>query len=82
MMRNLFFAVVALAASVAAPAPAPVLDDASFARWRDAIRPAPEELRWQEIPWRATFWEAVLEAQKKEQPLLVWAMNGHPLACT
>jgi hypothetical protein len=82
MLRNAFFVAIALAASVAASAPAPVLDDASFARWRDTIRPTAEELRWQEIPWRATFWEAVLEGQKKEQPILVWAMNGHPLACT
>ena len=82
MLRSLIFAIIALVAPVVAPAPAPVLDDASFARWRDTIRPTPEELRWQEIPWRATFWEAVLEGQKKEQPILVWAMNGHPLACT
>jgi hypothetical protein len=73
---------MAVVLSVLVTAPVPTLDDASFARWRDQIRPTREEVRWQEVPWRATFWEGVLEAQKQEQPLLVWAMNGHPLACT
>jgi hypothetical protein len=80
MFGTAVFAAAILTASVSTPVP--VLDDSSFARWRDAIRPAKEELRWQEVPWRASFWEGVLEAQKKERPVLVWAMNGHPLACT
>ncbi len=63
-------------------APSLPLDEESIARWRDIIRPTSEELRWQEIPWRPSFGEGVLEAQAKELPLLLWAMNGHPLACT
>lgn len=58
--------------------PAPV----SWEKVRDQVVPPAEELAWREIPWRATFWEAVVEAQKKEMPILLWAMNGHPLACT
>ena len=46
------------------------------------IMPLPEELAWQEIPWRPTFWGAVLEAQAQDKPILLWAMNGHPLGCT
>jgi hypothetical protein len=75
-------AFMALVLATSASTPVPTLDDKSFAHWRDYLRPTKEELRWQEVPWRASFWEGVLEAQKKEQPLLVWAMNGHPLACT
>ena len=58
------------------------LSDQTFAALRDHILPRPEELRWQEIPWRTTFWEAVQEAQAAEKPILLWAMNGHPLALT
>jgi hypothetical protein len=74
-------ALCALLTLVAAPL-APELNEASFKQLRDYIRPAPAEVRWQEIPWRPTFWEAVTEAQKQDKPILLWAMNGHPLACT
>lgn len=53
-----------------------------FARWRDFIRPKPEERRWQEIPWQNSLWAAAREAQRQDKPVLLWAMNGHPLACT
>jgi hypothetical protein len=71
----------ALLTLFAAPT-APELSDANFKQLRDYILPAPAEVRWQEIPWRSTFWEAVTEAQKQDKPILLWAMNGHPLACT
>ena len=58
------------------------LSEQTFAGLRDFIRPTPDEMRWQEIPWRTTFWNAVQEAQATDKPILAWAMNGHPLACT
>jgi hypothetical protein len=58
------------------------LDDRSFDALREYILPRPDELRWQEVPWRTTFWDAVQEAQTTGRPILLWAMNGHPLACT
>ncbi len=63
-------------------AAAPDLNEGTFAKWRDYIRPSERELRWLKIPWRAAVWPAVLEAQQTDKPLLIWAMNGHPLACT
>ena len=66
-------------AGFAAP---PELNDRTYAHWRDHIRPKPEELSWQAVPWQATFWDAVVEAQRQDKPILLWAMNGHPLACT
>ena len=60
----------------------PELTDDSFDKWRDSIRPDKEELKWTRVPWRPTFWGAVCEAQKEKKPVLLWAMNGHPLACT
>lgn len=65
-----------------AASPGPELTDASFAKLRDLIRPTREETSWLEVPWQPTFWNAVLEAQRLDKPILIWAMNGHPLACT
>jgi hypothetical protein len=79
MFARLLGALVVLAGPPTAP---PELNDQTYAKWRDHIRPREKELRFEEVPWRTTFWEAVTEAQKKDMPILVWAMNGHPLACT
>jgi hypothetical protein len=69
-------------AAVRAGLRAQELTESSFERWRDSVKPTAEELSWQAIPWRPTFWEGVVEAQEKERPLLFWTMNGHPLGCT
>ncbi len=58
------------------------LTDETFERWRDYVLPAPDELLWLEIPWRPTFWRGVRAAHEQRKPILLWAMNGHPLGCT
>ena len=65
-----------------AVATAPELNDDAFARWRDFIRPTDAELGWHVVPWRSAFGSATVEASARNKPLLAWAMNGHPLACT
>jgi hypothetical protein len=54
----------------------------SYEEVRDHILPDAAELEWMKVGWRPSFWDAVLEAQKTQKPILLWAMNGHPLACT
>ena len=88
-MRNYLLAsliaVLAQAGVTLAGPPTPSerpLNDETFRYWLDFIRPRPEELAFQDIPWRTTFLDAVVEAQKVDRPILLWAMNGHPLACT
>jgi len=61
---------------------APEPTEANFAEWRDHIHPKPAELAFEACEWKPTFWEAVVEAQEKGKPILLWAMNGHPMACT
>jgi hypothetical protein len=61
----------------AAPPVAVELNDQNWTHWRDDIRPKSAELSWQKVPWRANFWDAVLEAQRQDKPILL-----HPLACT
>jgi hypothetical protein len=63
-------------------APAQEIEGRSLDAWRDFIAPKAEELSWESIPWRATLWGALREAQEQDLPVLLWAMNGHPLGCT
>ena len=60
----------------------PELSAARIVELRERIRPDPEELAWEEIPWLASFGEGVLAADRGGKPLLFWTMNGHPLGCT
>ncbi len=63
-------------------APKQDLNDKSYEKLRDQIAPSKEEVAWLAIPWHVSLWDAVIEAQKQEKPVLLYAMNGHPLACT
>ncbi len=67
--------------SVVADSPAE-LNDKTFAEWRDRIRPTAEERSVESVDWHPTLWDGVMVAQKEDRPILMWAMNGHPLACT
>jgi len=58
------------------------LNNATFAQWCDRIRPKSTELCFATVNWLPTLWEGVIAAQTQDMPILLWAMNGHPLACT
>jgi hypothetical protein len=58
------------------------LNEENFQEWKRYLEPKPAECTFEGIPWRSTFYEAVVEAQEKDKPILLWAMNGHPLGCT
>ena len=60
----------------------PALTDKTVARYRELIRPSDKEEAWSNNPWLPTYWGALVEANRKDRPILMWAMNGHPLACT
>lgn len=53
-----------------------------FATQLRAILPAADELEFAAIPWRSQFRAAVAEANRLDRPVLLWAMNGHPLGQT
>ena len=82
IMERMRLAPIALVLLLAAPVAAQELTDETFAKIRDHVLPAADELRWTKVDWRASFWDAVVEAQRDDKPILLWAMNGHPLACT
>jgi hypothetical protein len=56
--------------------------DEDFKKLFSSILPKEEELAWQKIAWRSTLGQSVAEAREEDKPILLWAMNGHPLACT
>jgi hypothetical protein len=84
MLRVLLVAaVVGLpAAGWSAADPPAELTDKTLAQWRDRIRPKADDLCYQTVDWLPTFWDGVVAAQEADRPILLWAMNGHPLACT
>jgi hypothetical protein len=69
-------------ASIATLGQVPVLDEQSLGHWRDYVRPSAKEESYLEIPWRESFYIAINEARETARPILLWAMNGHPLGCT
>lgn len=80
MLRGLFVTLVV--ALMGAEGPPEELNDKTFSLWRDHIRPKAAERCFETVHWLPTFWDAVMTAQKEDKPILLWAMNGHPLACT
>jgi len=69
-------------AADAAQVAAPELTAETFAGIRDFILPSKAESAWRDIGWYPSLWGAVVEAHAQKKPVLLWAMNGHPLACT
>ena len=58
------------------------LNEKTYPMWRDFIQPTKQELAWSSIPWKSSFQEGLIEAGTQQKPMLLWAMNGHPLGCT
>lgn len=75
MTATFILASLALGASVD-------LNEGNFQEWKRYLQPKPAECAFEGIAWRADFYSAVVEAQEKDKPILLWAMNGHPLGCT
>lgn len=60
----------------------PALDEASLDAWTAHLSPTADELAWEAVDWLPSYAEGVAAAQAQRRPLLLWAMNGHPLGCT
>ena len=86
-MTRRFFRLLCLGAtmtmvSLAIAAESPRLDAKTYEKWKAFLTPSTTELAADEIPWRPAFGAAMAEARELGKPLLLWAMNGHPLGCT
>ena len=58
------------------------LDSETIKTCLQFIRPRPDELTWQAIPWQTSMLDAVAIAARERKPVLLWAMNGNPLSLT
>lgn len=58
------------------------IDPDAFRSTLRFIRPGPDELGWQSIPWQTDLFEAMRIARQESKPVLLWTMNGNPLGCT
>ena len=72
--------VVFVATLTAAKASEPITAE-QFKQLMTVIKPGPEEDKWARIPWMTDLWEARRRAATEGKPILVWEMDGHPLAC-
>ena len=52
---------------------------AELAKRAAAIKPAPEELRWQQIPWVTDLAEGQRMAQAERRPIFLWVTGDDPL---
>jgi hypothetical protein len=73
-------AVILVATLPPAPAAEPITPE-QFQQLRTVIKPAATEDKWAQIPWLTDLWEARQRAAAAGKPILVWEMDGHPLAC-
>jgi hypothetical protein len=80
-MRTAFLlSIVAVTSSIeAAP---PKIAPAEFQSLHRLMQAAPEEQKWQQIPWRTNLWQARVDAAAAGKPIYLWEMDGHPLGCT
>jgi hypothetical protein len=63
--------------SLIVPVAAQELTPANYEKFRDQIDVKPAELRWQKINW-LPFWDGLVEAQAKDQPIFYWIYFGDP----
>ena len=66
-------------AKPAGPWPPPALDEKSYKKWSEFIRPSPDEMKWKKIPWRTDLVAAVAEGKALNRPILLWSDQGNPL---
>jgi hypothetical protein len=55
--------------------------DENFAKFQTFLRPRPEEEKWLQIPWMTDLWAARKKAATEGKPILLWEMDGSPMAC-
>ena len=64
------------------PVRAEKLSEAQAREVFNKIVPSDDQLTYELIPWRPSLKDAVLEAQARDMPLMIWTMRGHPLGGT
>ena len=63
------------------PQQSPDLTLKEFETLHQSLVDRPREL-WNTIPWHDNLISGRNEAIKKQKPIFIWSMDGHPLGCT
>jgi hypothetical protein len=79
--RCLLASVMVLAATLPMARASEPITAEQFKQLQTAVKPASTEDKWAKIPWMTDLWEARRRAAEQGKPILVWEMDGHPLAC-
>jgi hypothetical protein len=53
-----------------------VFTQENFTAFRDAIRPTPDEMQWQSIPWIPDLATGLDIARRERKPVLLWGSCG------
>jgi hypothetical protein len=69
--------VLIAALPVVAAEPAKIADD--LQSLAEVIKPAEEELKWQQIPWVLDLAEGQQLAQQERRPIFLWVTGDDPL---
>lgn len=66
----------------AKPQKPPSLLKENYPEWRNYLLPTADQSAYMGVGFHTTLWEGVTRANLEDKPILLWAMNGHPMACT
>ena len=78
-MKTLFISTTLIVAGSILFGAEPRPSDPALAKQAAAIKPAPEELRWQQIPWVTDLAEGQRLAQAERRPIFLWVTGDDPL---
>jgi hypothetical protein len=78
-MRAFLVSVGLLAASGTFWGDNPQRSDRALVKRAAVIKPAPEELRWQQIPWVTDLTEGQRLAKAEGRPIFLWVTGDDPL---
>lgn len=78
-MRAFFVSVGLLAACGTLWGENPQRSDWALAKRATVIKPTPEELRWQQIPWVMDLTEGQRLAKAEGRPIFLWVTGDDPL---
>jgi len=82
MKRTLAISFAVLSAALGLARAADPVPPEQFDKLLALIKPQTGEEKWQQIPWMVDLWAARKKAAAEGKPILLWEMDGHPLACT
>ena len=57
------------------------LAEAEFRKLHTELQPD-DSAPWRQIPWKISVLDGQRAAATGSKPIFIWAMDGHPLACT